>query len=106
MDMFHLTFPEASFECVLEKCTFEVLFVKEKDPWNTSEETIAKLRTVMQQVSQILSIFLGECLLFSAMDDSCLLFFFSNSNFWIGSILEGPIFFKILQKNSDWNFLA
>ncbi|OQV24271.1 putative Endothelin-converting enzyme 2 [Hypsibius exemplaris] len=54
MDMFDLGFPEHSFDCVLEKCTFEVLFVKEKDPWNTSEETVTRMNAVMQQISKVL----------------------------------------------------
>ena len=51
MDMFHLDMPANSFDCVLEKATFEVLFVNEKDPWNVSNEADQQFNLLMQQVS-------------------------------------------------------
>ncbi|GAU92004.1 hypothetical protein RvY_04155-2 [Ramazzottius varieornatus] len=54
MDMYHLDFPEESFDCVLEKCTFEVLFCKEKSPWETSSETVDNFNKVLHQVENVL----------------------------------------------------
>ncbi|XP_055338170.1 EEF1A lysine methyltransferase 4-like [Paramacrobiotus metropolitanus] len=54
MDMFDLNFETSTFDCVLEKCTLEVLFVKEKDPWNPSDESVKQLELLMQQISKVL----------------------------------------------------
>lgn len=52
MDLFDLQFLENEFDCVIEKCTLEVLFVKEKDPWNPSKPALDNLHAAMSQVSQ------------------------------------------------------
>lgn len=54
MDICDLRFEQSSFDIVLEKGTLDALMVHEKDPWNTSEETLQKIDSILQQVTTIL----------------------------------------------------
>lgn len=39
MDMTNMTFPEGSFEVVIEKATLDALMVEERDLWNPTGYT-------------------------------------------------------------------
>lgn len=52
MDMRSLTFPDASFDVVLEKGTLDVLLVEEADPWHVSSRGAAAMRRVLAEVWQ------------------------------------------------------
>lgn len=52
MDMRSLTFPDASFDVVLEKGTLDVLLVEEADPWHVSPRGAAAMRRVLAEVWQ------------------------------------------------------
>lgn len=54
MDMRSLTFPDASFDVVLEKGTLDVLLVEEADPWHVSPRGAAAMRRVLAEVSRVL----------------------------------------------------
>ena len=51
MDICDLKYEPCSFDIVLEKGTLDALMVHEKDPWNTSTETLQKIDGILQQVS-------------------------------------------------------
>lgn len=54
MDMLNLDFPNSSFDVVIEKATLDVLFVKEKSPWEVSESTSKNMTQVLEGVSKVL----------------------------------------------------
>ncbi|XP_072200564.1 EEF1A lysine methyltransferase 4 [Excalfactoria chinensis] len=54
MDMRSLTFPDASFDVVLEKGTLDVLLVEEADPWHVSPRGAAAMHRVLAEVSRVL----------------------------------------------------
>lgn len=54
MDICELKFEPCFFDVVLEKGTLDALMVHEKDPWNTSTETLEKMDTILTQVSAVL----------------------------------------------------
>ncbi|XP_015727265.1 EEF1A lysine methyltransferase 4 [Coturnix japonica] len=54
MDMRSLTFPDASFDVVLEKGTLDVLLVEETDPWHVSPRGAAAMHRVLAEVSRVL----------------------------------------------------
>ncbi|WAQ96382.1 EFMT4-like protein [Mya arenaria] len=49
MDMCDISFPAESFDIVLEKGTLDAVMVHERDPWNTSQETLDLIDSVLQQ---------------------------------------------------------
>lgn len=51
MDICHLRFEPSSFDVVLEKGTLDALMVHEKDPWNTSLDTLEQIDTILHQVN-------------------------------------------------------
>ncbi|XP_045213380.2 EEF1A lysine methyltransferase 4-like [Mercenaria mercenaria] len=54
MDICDLRFEPCSYDIVLEKGTLDALMVHEKDPWDTSVETLQKIDSILQQVTSIL----------------------------------------------------
>lgn len=54
MDATHLQFPDGSFDVVIEKATIDSMMVKEKDPWNVSEQTKVTVTKVLSEVSRVL----------------------------------------------------
>ncbi|NXR07620.1 EFMT4 methyltransferase, partial [Semnornis frantzii] len=54
MDIRALTFPDATFDVVLEKGTLDVLMVEETDPWNVSPQAVAAMHRVLAEVSRVL----------------------------------------------------
>jgi hypothetical protein len=54
MDMVDLQLPEKSFDIVIEKATLDVLFVKEKSPWNVSETATDRMTRTLHGVSSVL----------------------------------------------------
>ncbi|NXU58861.1 EFMT4 methyltransferase, partial [Turnix velox] len=54
MDMRALTFPDATFDAVLEKGTLDVLMVGETDPWHVSPRAVAEMHRVLSEVSRVL----------------------------------------------------
>ncbi|XP_052782902.1 EEF1A lysine methyltransferase 4-like [Mya arenaria] len=54
MDMCDISFPAESFDIVLEKGTLDAVMVHERDPWNTSQETLDLIDSVLQQVERVL----------------------------------------------------
>ncbi|XP_071783011.1 EEF1A lysine methyltransferase 4 isoform X2 [Centroberyx gerrardi] len=54
MDMRQLSFPDASFDVVLEKATLDAMMVDEKDPWNVSAQTAAFFHQALKEVSRVL----------------------------------------------------
>lgn len=50
MDIRALTFPDATFDVVLEKGTLDVLMVEETDPWNVSPQAVAAMHRVLAEV--------------------------------------------------------
>ncbi|XP_071394923.1 EEF1A lysine methyltransferase 4, partial [Centroberyx affinis] len=49
MDMRQLSFPDASFDVVLEKATLDAMMVDEKDPWNVSAQTAAFFHQALKE---------------------------------------------------------
>jgi len=54
MDMLDLTFPPATFDIVIEKCTLDVLFVDETSPWEVSEPVAKNMHKVLGGVANLL----------------------------------------------------
>lgn len=50
MDIARMTFPESSFDVVIEKATLDALLVEETDSWNPSEEIRYNMDCVLTQV--------------------------------------------------------
>ncbi|KAL4555682.1 hypothetical protein LXL04_038310 [Taraxacum kok-saghyz] len=53
-DMLNLSFPDETFDVVIEKGTMDVLFVDSGDPWNPKPETIKKAMAMLQGVHRVL----------------------------------------------------
>lgn len=51
MDVRQLSFPDASFDVVLEKATLDALMVDEKDPWRLSPKTSCFIHKALTEVS-------------------------------------------------------
>ncbi|KAH8038833.1 hypothetical protein HPB51_003336 [Rhipicephalus microplus] len=59
MDATNLQFLESSFDVVIEKATIDSMMVKEKDPWNVSEQTkatVTKVSRVLRSGGRFISI--------------------------------------------------
>lgn len=54
MDMLDLQFPPGTFDVVIEKATLDCLFVKEKSPWEVSDEVSTAMDKVLKGVSKVL----------------------------------------------------
>jgi len=54
MDMLDLQFPPGTFDVVIEKATLDCLFVKEKSPWEASEQVSIAMDQVLGGVSKVL----------------------------------------------------
>ncbi|KAL0966477.1 hypothetical protein UPYG_G00295740 [Umbra pygmaea] len=50
MDARELSFPDASYDVVLEKGTLDAMLVEEKDPWMVSTETACLIDQVLKEV--------------------------------------------------------
>ena len=50
MDMCNITYPDESFDVVLEKGTIDALMVHERDPWNISQQTLDMVDRALLQV--------------------------------------------------------
>lgn len=53
-DMLNLSFPDESFDVVIEKGTMDVLFADSGDPWNPKPETVNKAMSMLQGVHRVL----------------------------------------------------
>ncbi|XP_068195882.1 EEF1A lysine methyltransferase 4 [Antennarius striatus] len=54
MDMQELSFPDASFDVIIEKGTLDAITVEEKSPWNLSSQTAATIHKALTEVSRCL----------------------------------------------------
>ncbi|XP_036940756.1 EEF1A lysine methyltransferase 4 isoform X1 [Acanthopagrus latus] len=54
MDVRQLSFPDASFDVVLEKATLDALMVDEKDPWRLSPKTTCFIHKALTEISRCL----------------------------------------------------
>lgn len=54
MDMTKMTFPEHSFDIVIDKAAMDALVVDEGDVWDPNEETIQSVHAMCQSVSHVL----------------------------------------------------
>ncbi|XP_073347564.1 EEF1A lysine methyltransferase 4 [Pagrus major] len=54
MDVRQLSFPDASFDVVLEKATLDALMVEEKDPWRLSPHTTCFIHKALTEISRCL----------------------------------------------------
>lgn len=54
MDMQDLKFETSTFDVVIEKATLDCLFVKEKSPWQVSEDVSRNMEQVLQGISAVL----------------------------------------------------
>lgn len=54
MDMRQLSFPDASFDVVLEKATLDALMVEEKSPWSVSQQTATFIHQTLSEISRCL----------------------------------------------------
>lgn len=50
MDMRQLSFPDASFDVVLEKATLDALMVEEKSPWSMSQQTATFIHQTLTEI--------------------------------------------------------
>lgn len=50
MDMCQLSFPDASFDVILEKATLDALMVEEKSPWEMSPQTACLINRALTEV--------------------------------------------------------
>lgn len=50
MDVQHLSFPDASFDVVLEKATLDAIMVEEKSPWDVSLQTASFIHKALTEV--------------------------------------------------------
>ena len=51
MDARQLSFPDGSFDVVLEKATLDAMLVAEKDPWEVSSDAACLIHRVLSEVS-------------------------------------------------------
>ncbi|KAM9323157.1 EEF1A lysine methyltransferase 4 [Pholidichthys leucotaenia] len=54
MDVRQLSFPDASFDVILEKATLDAIMVEEKTPWSVSPETACFIHQALTEVSRCL----------------------------------------------------
>ncbi|XP_010892908.1 EEF1A lysine methyltransferase 4 [Esox lucius] len=54
MDARKLSFPDASYDVVLEKGTLDAMLVEEKDPWNVSQDTACLIDQVLKEICRVL----------------------------------------------------
>ncbi|KAM6919139.1 EEF1A lysine methyltransferase 4 [Xenentodon cancila] len=54
MDVRQLSFPDASFNVILEKATLDAIMVEEKTPWEVSPETACFLHRALTEISRCL----------------------------------------------------
>lgn len=54
MDVRHLSFPDASFDVILEKATLDALMVEEKTPWEVSPPTARFMQQTLSEISRCL----------------------------------------------------
>lgn len=54
MDVRQLSFPDASFDVVLEKATLDAIMVEEKSPWELSPQTASFIHQALQEISRCL----------------------------------------------------
>lgn len=52
MDIRQLSFPDASFDVILEKATLDALMVEEKTPWEVSSQTACFIHQTLTEVCQ------------------------------------------------------
>ena len=50
MDVRQLSFPEASFDVILEKATLDAIMVEEKSPWEVSPDTACFIHQALTEV--------------------------------------------------------
>lgn len=50
MDIRHLSFPDASFDVILEKATLDAILVEERSPWEMSPQTASFLHKSLTEV--------------------------------------------------------
>ncbi|XP_030016789.1 EEF1A lysine methyltransferase 4 [Sphaeramia orbicularis] len=54
MDVRQLSFPDASFDVILEKATLDAIMVEEKSPWKVSPQTTAFIHKALTEISRCL----------------------------------------------------
>ncbi|XP_034051833.1 EEF1A lysine methyltransferase 4 [Gymnodraco acuticeps] len=54
MDVRQLSFPEASFDVILEKATLDAIMVEEKSPWEVSPDTACFIHQALTEISRCL----------------------------------------------------
>ena len=54
MDCRRLEFPDETFDVIVEKATLDVFLVREKSPWNLSDEALQTLRPIGQEIHRVL----------------------------------------------------
>lgn len=54
IDARQLSFPDGSFDVVLEKATLDAMLVEEKDPWRVSNDAARLIHQVLTEVSRVL----------------------------------------------------
>ncbi|XP_051809678.1 EEF1A lysine methyltransferase 4 [Acanthochromis polyacanthus] len=54
MDVRQLSFPDASFDVVLEKATLDAIMVEEKTPWEVSPQTACFIHQALTEISRCL----------------------------------------------------
>ncbi|KAF3699290.1 Endothelin-converting enzyme 2 [Channa argus] len=54
MDVRKLSFPDASFDVILEKATLDAIMVEEKTPWEVSPQTACFIHQALTQISRCL----------------------------------------------------
>ncbi|XP_041658276.1 EEF1A lysine methyltransferase 4 [Cheilinus undulatus] len=54
MDIRQLSFPDASFDVVLEKATLDAIMVEEKSPWSVSPQTASFIHQALTEISRCL----------------------------------------------------
>lgn len=54
MDVSQLSFPDASFDVILEKATLDSIMVEEKSPWEVSHQTACFIHKALAEISRCL----------------------------------------------------
>ncbi|XP_038164215.1 EEF1A lysine methyltransferase 4 [Cyprinodon tularosa] len=54
MDVRQLSFPDASFDVILEKATLDAIMVEEKSPWEVTPETLCFIHQALTEISRCL----------------------------------------------------
>ncbi|XP_054870839.1 EEF1A lysine methyltransferase 4 isoform X1 [Amphiprion ocellaris] len=54
MDVRQLSFPDASFDVILEKATLDAIMVEEKTPWEVSPQTASFIHQALTEISRCL----------------------------------------------------